>query len=84
MGNQVDPKRFRATGHNASVNVICERHHAGDIAICPHCGTDLVIAFTWDAASKYDGHPGIFCPNDSRHFQALFNVGEKSTGTPIE
>jgi hypothetical protein len=79
MENQVDPKRFKATGQNANINIICERHDAGYIAICPHCETDLVIAFTWEAAKRHDGHPGIFCPKDSRHFQIVFNIGVKST-----
>lgn len=82
MENQMDSKRFKAIGANASVDVICKRRTDGEIAICPQCETDLVFAFTWDVANKYNRHPGIFCPTDSRHYQVWFNIAEKpTTGT---
>lgn len=70
--------RFKAIGPNASVHVICERHNAGEVAVCPKCDSDLVIAFKWEDANKHSGHPGIFCPNDSKHFQIMFNVAPPS------
>ena len=69
--------RFKAVGVNASAHVICERHNAGDIAICPICDAELVVAFTWPIAQKFNAHPGVFCPKDSKHYQVLFNSGMK-------
>ncbi len=80
MIEETEAKRFKATGSNASVNVICERHNAGEIAVCPKCDADLVVAFNWQDAQEHDGHPGIFCPTDTKHFQILFNVAAPLDG----
>lgn len=70
--------RFTALGANASVNVICERWKSGEIAVCPKCGSDLIVAFTWEAANEFGIHPGIVCPLDNHHFQVVFNVAHKA------
>jgi hypothetical protein len=67
-------QRFKATGTNADVDVLCKRHRAGDIPLCPRCAAELLIAYTWDEANRHSIHPGVCCPKDDRHFQILFNV----------
>jgi hypothetical protein len=67
-------ERFKAVGVNRDVHVICTRHQAGDVPLCPRCGTELLIAYTWDEANRHSIHPGIFCPSEDKHFQILFNV----------
>jgi hypothetical protein len=74
MNEETVPTRFRAIGPNSSVSVICERYNAGEIPICPVCGHDLAIAYTWKDAAPLGIHPGVCCMTDSRHFQILFNV----------
>ena len=74
MDKAGNAKRFTAIGQDAGVHAICERHAAGEIPVCPRCGSDLVIAFGWEEANALGIHPGIVCPEDSTHFQALFNV----------
>ena len=66
--------RFKAIGHNASVEAICTRFNAGDIPTCPVCGNDLIVANGWQDARPFDAHPGIFCKTDPKHFRVLFNV----------
>ena len=74
MTQKDDRLRFRASGLNASLHVICDRYRRGEIAVCPSCGSDLVVALSWDDANKHSGHPGVFCSNDSKHFQIVVNV----------
>ena len=71
-------KRFTAAGRNSSVHVICERYNVGDVPLCPKCGAELVVAFTWTEANERGRHPGIFCPSNDRHFQVLFNVASRN------
>jgi hypothetical protein len=68
------PKRFKAHGSNGTLDVISQRHAAGDIPVCPKCDANLVIALSWSEASALNAHPGVFCPNDQRHFQILVNL----------
>ena len=64
--------RFRAIGRNATLEAIYERHQKGEIATCPKCGEDLVLAFSWrDCRNDPHGHPGVFCPIDGEHFYIL-------------
>lgn len=77
MTQEAHVTRFKAIGPNASVHVICERRSAGEIATCPKCGADLMVALTWKDAREYDSHPGVFCPKDSKHFQILLNVVDR-------
>lgn len=81
MMQKTGENRFEASGLNASVHVLCERHNRGEIAVCPKCSSDLIVAFDWDIANKHSGHPGIFCPKDAKHFQILFNIQRKNSST---
>ncbi len=74
MAREPQTIRFKAVGASSSVHVILERHSTGEIAVCPICDRDLVVALNWKQAKAHDGHPGVFCPVDHRHFQILLNI----------
>ncbi len=84
MNTGDEKTRFKAIGANAGVEVICERFKAGEVAVCPKCDSDLIVAFTWETANEHGGHPGIFCPSDSRHYQVTFNIARQKQAAPKE
>ncbi len=67
-------RRFIAFGENAGLENICERAAQGEIPTCPKCRKDLLLLLSWEEARKLGLHPGIFCPEDRRHFEIFLNL----------
>lgn len=51
-----------------------QMHDEGNVLRCPKCSAELIVALTLKEANQSKVHPGIFCPNDSKHVFETVNL----------
>ncbi len=56
------------------LNKLVELHPKGVEFLCPVCGATLIVILTNEEAQKWEKHPGIYCPKDSKHVWRMFNL----------
>ena len=63
--------------NGTGINSVCELIDNGYKVVCPICNSELIIALDKESAKKYKTHPGVFCPQSSKHVMILAEIDRK-------
>lgn len=67
-------KYFKPDAMTSELDELKALIKSGHTLICPKCNKELTVALTLEKAKELQIHPGIYCPENSKHFCILIEL----------